>query len=85
MRDVTRCITARSASSQPGGGGGRGRGGAGGRGDSDPDGAEHWETVQHREAVVLLNDASFDDILRESEDVLVFFYAPCKFRFTVDS
>ncbi|KAK3909360.1 Protein disulfide-isomerase A5 [Frankliniella fusca] len=73
--DIARFLSARTAATQVGGGGGS-NGNGGGQNPQDSDGAAYWANVQHRDAVVLLNDASFDEMLQRSGRVLVFFYAP---------
>ncbi|XP_052130069.1 protein disulfide-isomerase A4 isoform X2 [Frankliniella occidentalis] len=73
--DLVRFVSARDALGAGGGGGGTGGGGGDGQ-EPDPDGAAHWADVQHKDAIVLLNDSTFDEVLRRSRHVLVFFYAP---------
>jgi hypothetical protein len=46
-----------------------------------PDPREDWLDVPDSEHVHLLEDSNFDEFIKDKEQVLVMFYAPCKLNF----
>lgn len=44
-----------------------------------PDQRDDWLDIPGNEDVHLLDDSNFDEFIKDKEQVLVLFYAPCKF------